>query len=144
MNRREFLELSAAAGTDALLSQKLSAELPAGAAGTASSDQKLIGMYVHEGWVYNHPYASRTWTDENWRGYFDGLHRLGCNLVSIWPQLETMPSPLTASDRATLDQHRRIIDMAHREFDMKVWIVLCPNIVPVDDYARRMTFERRP
>ena len=34
--------------------------------------------------------------------------------------------------------------MAHKEFGMKVWIVLCPNIIPIDDYARRMPFEQRP
>ena len=138
MRRREFMELLAVAGTGTLLTGGLPAAEP-----TASADKKLIGMYVHQGWVYNHPYAARTWTDEDWHGYLDGLHRLGYNLVSIWPQLETMPHPLTPSDRAKLEQHRRVIDVAHKEFGMKVWIILCPNIIPIDDYARRVTFENR-
>jgi hypothetical protein len=138
MQRREFMELLAAAGTGALFSGGLAAAESAG-----SADKKLIGMYVHQGWVYNRPYAARAWTDEDWHGYLDGLHRLGFNLVSIWPQLETMPHPLTPSDQAKLEQHRRVIDVAHREFGMKVWIILCPNIVPIDDYARRVTFEQR-
>ena len=99
-------------------------------------------MYVHECWIYNRPYAARTWTDEDWHGYLDGLSRLGYNLVSIWPQLEIMPQPLTPSDRTKLDQHRRVIDMAHREFGMKAWIVICPNISPIDEYARRVTFRK--
>jgi hypothetical protein len=137
MRRREFLEV--VAGSGAMLTGMRSGEATA----DSPDDKKLIGMYVHECWVYNHPYATRTWTDDDWHGYLDGLHRLGFNLVSIWPLLETMPDPLTPSDRAKLDQHRRVIDMAHREFGMKVWIVLCPNIVSNDGYARRATFENR-
>ena len=100
-------------------------------------------MYVHEGWVYNHPYASRTWTYDDWHGYLDGLHRLGFNMVSIWPMLETMPNPLAPSDKAALDKLRRVIDAAHKEFGMKVWITLCPNIMPVDEHARRVRYEKR-
>ena len=50
---------------------------------------------------------------------------------------------MTASDKAKLEQHRRVIDMAHKEFGMKAWIIICPNNVPNDEYARRMTFESR-
>ncbi|MBN2578634.1 MAG: hypothetical protein JXB10_06545 [Pirellulales bacterium] len=139
MHRRTFMELLAAAGAGSLF--------PGGLSGIETADppddKKLIGMYVHQAWVYNHPYAARTWTDDNWRGYLDGLHRLGYNLVSIWPLLETMPHPLMPSDQAKLEQHRRVIDMAHREFGMKVWIVLCPNLVANDAYARLTTFEKR-
>ena len=139
MQRREFMELLAAAGTGALLADRVSGEeTPA-----PSSEKKLIGMYVHECWVYNRPYAARCWTDEDWHGYLDGLSRLGFNLISIWPQLEIMPNPLTASDRAKLHQLRRVIDMAHREFGMKAWVILCPNNIPLDEYARRSTFENR-
>ena len=139
MQRREFMELLAAAGTGALLSGRVAGEEIA----DAPSEKKMIGMYVHECWVYNHPYAARTWTDEDWHGYLDGLSRMGFNLISIWPQLEIIPHPLTPSDRAKLEQLRRVIDMAHQEFGMKVWIILCPNNVPIDEYAGRSTFEER-
>jgi hypothetical protein len=138
MHRREFVELLAV-GSGALFAGGVLAQEEA----DPPSDKKLIGMYVHQAWVYNHPYATRTWTDEDWRGYLDGLSRLGYNLVSLWPLLEIMPNPLTPSDRAKLEQHRRVIDMAHKDFGMKAWIVLCPNIVPIDDYARRASFENR-
>ena len=61
---------------------------------------KMVGMYVHQHWPYHHPYAARTWTVDDWTGYADGLHRLGFNTIMIWPVLETMPEPLTPSDRA--------------------------------------------
>ena len=89
-------------------------------------DTKLVGMYVHQGWSYNHPYAARTWTLADWRSYLDGLSKLGYNSVLIWPMLETMPNPLTASDRIHVDKTKSVIDLAHQEFQMKVYIVFCP------------------
>ncbi len=139
MKRRQFIQLAAAVAVGGVLTGNLKAE---GASLPAAAD-KLVGMYVHEGWVYNHPYASRTWSYDDWHGYLDGLHRLGFNLVSIWPMLETMPNPLTPSDRAALDKLRRVIDAAHKEFGMKAWITLCPNIMPVDEHARRLQYEKR-
>jgi hypothetical protein len=139
MKRRQLIQLVAAAVAGAVLASDLNgADALSSAAGN-----KLAGMYVHEGWVYNRPYASRAWTWEDWHGYLDGLHRLGFNLVSIWPMLETMPNPLAPSDKAVLDKMRHVIDAAHKEFGMKVWIVLCPNIMPVDEHARRLRFEKR-
>ena len=57
--------------------------------------EKIIGMYVHQHWPYNHPYSARTWTVDDWDGYADGLKQLGFNTIKIWPVLETMPKPLT-------------------------------------------------
>ena len=71
----------------------------------------VVGLYVHQHWPYKHPYAARTWTLEDWRGFAGGLKQLGYNTVKIWPMLETMPDPLTPSDRASLEKHRRVIDM---------------------------------
>jgi hypothetical protein len=139
MQRREFVELLAAVGAGAMLGDAVSGEETA----NNPSEKKLIGMYVHECWVYNRPYAARSWTDEDWHGYLDGMNRLGFNLISIWPQLEIMPHPMTPSDLAKLDQLRRVIEMAHKEFGMKAWVILCPNNIPDDEYARRSTFENR-
>src|SRR5579872_1682284 len=79
---------------------------------------RIVGMYVHQHWPYHHPYAARTWTLEDWRGYADGLHRLGYNAILIWPVLETMPDPLTASDQANLGKIAKVIDMLHEQFGM--------------------------
>jgi hypothetical protein len=102
----------------------------------------VVGMYVHEGWPYNRPYAARTWTLEDWRGFAGGLKQLGYNTIMLWPMLETMPDPLTPSDRASLEKHARVIDMLHKELGMHVMMVLCPNII-ANANAAQATFETR-
>ncbi len=104
---------------------------------------KMVGMYVHQHWPYNRPYCARTWTDEDWRGYADGLRRLGYNTVLIWPVLETIPDPPTPSDVASLQKHGRAIRMLQHEYGMRVYIALGPNVIPDDSAASRGTFETR-
>jgi len=104
---------------------------------------KIIGMYVHQHWPYNHPYAARTWTLDDWRGYADGLSRLGYNTIMIWPMLETMPDPLTPSDEQSLRKIEAVIRMLHDEFKMRVWIALCPNVAADNREAAKATFEKR-
>ena len=105
--------------------------------------EKIIGMYVHESWTYNRPYAARIWTVEDWRGYADGLKKLGYNSMLIWPLAETMPDPLLPSDRASLTRLQRVVDILHNEYQMRVYIVLCPNLGPINEVARRAPFETR-
>lgn len=109
--------------------------------GTARKE-RMIGMYVHQHWPYRHPYAARTWTLADWRGYAGGLKQLGFNTVLIWPMLETIPQPPTPSDRAHLAKMGRVIDMLH-ELGMTAWIVLCPNIVASNEEATRASFQTR-
>jgi hypothetical protein len=104
---------------------------------------RIIGMYVHQHWPYNHPYAARTWTLEDWRGYADGLRKLGYNTVLIWPVLETTPNPLTPSDRANIEKIASVIDMLHKEMQMRVYLTLCPNVGCRNEEAARATFEKR-
>jgi hypothetical protein len=104
----------------------------------------MVGMYVHQHWSYNHPYAARTWTYEDWTGYLDGLKKLGYNTVLIWPVLETIPNPMTPSDQENLDKLARVIDFAHDQLDMRVLITLCPNVVARDAEAAKYTFVERP
>lgn len=103
-----------------------------------------LGMYIHQHWAYNHPYASRTWTLDDWHGYLDGLSRLGYNMVLIWPMLETMPEPLTASDEENLRKIAAVIKLAHTKFSMRVNLVLCPNVSAKNEVARQYPFEKRP
>ena len=104
--------------------------------------ENVVGLYIHQHWPYNHPYAARTWTLDDWRGFAGGLKQLGYNTIKIWPMLETIPEPLTPSDRASLKKHAQVIDMLHNELGMSVIIVLCPNIVANND-ARKATYETR-
>lgn len=103
----------------------------------------IVGMYIHEHWPYNHPYAARTWTIEDWRGYAGGLKKLGYNTIMIWPMIEIMPEPLTPSDKASLEKDARVIDMLHHELGMRVMMVLTPNVIADNTAASATTFERR-
>ncbi|MBM3737308.1 MAG: hypothetical protein FJW39_16115 [Acidobacteria bacterium] len=109
----------------------------------AGQNSKITGLYVHQHWSYNHPYAARTWTFDDWRAFATDLKKLGYNTILIWPVTETMPDPLTPSDRASLDKHGRVIRMLKQELGMRVWIALCPNVAPVHEEAAKATFEKR-
>lgn len=111
--------------------------------GNVQSD-KLLGIYVHQHWSYNHPYAARTWTLEDWKGYLDGVKKLGYNNVLIWPMLETIPDPMTPSDEANLKKISQVIDIAKNQYQLKVSIVFCPNVSPKSEIGRQYTFEERP
>ncbi|WP_428307919.1 hypothetical protein [Lacipirellula sp.] len=104
--------------------------------------EKIIGIYVHQHWPYNHPYAAREWSLEDWEGYVDGVKQLGYNVIQFWPVIETMPDPLTKSDEAYLEKCRQVIDMIHSK-GMKVFVCLCPNVIADDAVAGQMTFEDR-
>ncbi len=106
------------------------------------NSEKIKGLYVHMHWPYRHPYAARTWTVEDWRGFAGGLKQIGYNTILVWPMIETMPEPLTESDRAFLTKMGKVIDLIHEEFQMRVYVVVCPNIKGKAE-ASRATFEKR-
>jgi hypothetical protein len=103
----------------------------------------MLGMYVHTHWGYHHPYAARSWTLEDWRGYLSGLQALGYDLVMFWPLVDSMPARSTASDQAFLARTAQVIDMAHRQFGMKFLITLCPNVMG-NEHAAEYRYEERP
>jgi hypothetical protein len=109
----------------------------------ARMNTPLLGMYVHQHWAYKHPYAARTWSIEDWRGYADGLRRIGFNAIMIWPMLEIMPDPLTESDQESIARIAAVIDMLHG-LSMRAYVVLTPNVAPRDVEASRYTFADRP
>ncbi len=113
------------------------------ASGGSAQPPKIVGMYIHQHWPYNHPYCARTWTVADWRGYAGGLKKLGYNTILIWPMLETMPEPLLPSDRANLDKLRQVIDVLHKELHMRAYVVLCPNVVADDAEASKLPFTKR-
>ncbi len=125
-----------------VLLSMLVTSLPA-PADSPAQDDPILGIYVHQHWAYNHPYAARTWSLDDWSGYLDGIKRLGYNTVLIWPVLETVPEPMTDSDRANLERIAKVIDMAHTQFAMRAYFVLCPNNRGKDE-AAQYTFQDRP
>lgn len=104
---------------------------------------KMVGMYIHQHWPYHHPYCARTWSVDDWRGYASGLRALGYDTVLIWPMAEFIPDPPTPSDTAHLEKTRTVIAMLQRELGMRVLVVLCPNVAPIDDDAAAFPFEKR-
>jgi len=141
MKRREFVHILG--GVAGLTLEPSIASSLLGANNAAGASKGILGMYIHEGWPYNHPYAARTWTLEDWRGYADGLKRLGYNTLVIWPALEIMPNPLTPSDRANIGKTAKVIDVLHHELGMRAYLTLCPNTVANNATASRYNFERR-
>lgn len=109
---------------------------------TDPKTSKILGMYVHCAWPYRRPYASRAWTIEDWRGYADGLKKLGFNTIIVWPVVEIMPLPQTPSDRANIERLSNVVDMLH-EMGFKVYMTLCPNIMADDAVAAQYSFEER-
>lgn len=105
--------------------------------------KSLLGMYVHMHWGYNHPYAARTWTLEDWKDYLKGLNALGYNLLQIWPVIDTMPFPMTDSDRVHLKKISQVIEIAHNEFGMKVYVGASANTIG-NSIAKGYEFENRP
>ncbi|MHB9023492.1 MAG: hypothetical protein ACYC7E_04875 [Armatimonadota bacterium] len=102
-----------------------------------------LGMYIHTHWGYQHPYAARTWTFEDWRQYASGLSALGYNLLMIWPSTDVMPDPLAPSDHAQLTKMAQVIDMLHDEFRMTVLLTVTPNVIG-NDRAGDFAFAERP
>ncbi len=114
-----------------------------GIADAQPREKRMIGLYIHQHWPYRRPYAARTWTLEDWRGWADGLKKIGYNTVMVWGMLETIPEPMTPSDRAYLNKLGKVIEMLHRDFEMQVYLVLCPNIRADNVEAAKATFEKR-
>jgi hypothetical protein len=91
------------------------------------------GFHMNGGWQLNHPYGFRTWTEEDWKRFVDIVWAERGNLIFIWPYVETMTVPLTSSDKAYLEEFRRITEYAQRQRGMEVWIMQSANRVAISD-----------
>lgn len=98
-------------------------------------------MYAHLHWAYHHPYALRSWRIDDWKRYIDLLTHLGFNTIQIWPMMELLPHPLSVEDRAYLQRYAEIVEYAHTERGMKVFIGSCPNSIAED--SRGVPIEER-
>jgi hypothetical protein len=100
------------------------------------------GIHLN-GWAFNYPYAYRPWKEEDWKRFIDILWSQGGNLLYMLPMMEIMPVPLSAEDEAYLQEVRRIIDYAHKQRGVKVWLMTSANRVAVSDCGERNP-KRRP
>ena len=101
------------------------------------------GFYLHEGWLFRHPFAVRSWKREDFAAMYRLLGRLGFDRVMNWPMFEAIPAPLSAADAQALRDYRRTIDDAHAA-GLEFWIAQCANLTPPPSIAAKPWKERNP
>ena len=56
------------------------------------------GLYLHQHWRYNHPYATWSWSVEDWKRALDIAAYLRINLVMLWAHMDMIAEPLTVPE----------------------------------------------
>jgi hypothetical protein len=114
-----------------------------GFAADAPPGFKHRGFYLHEGWLFKHPFAVRSWTREDFAAMYQLLARLGFDRVMNWPMFESIPAPLSATDAQALRDYRQTIDDAHAA-GLEFWLAQCANLTPPPSIAAKPWKERNP
>lgn len=104
---------------------------------------KHRGFYLHEGWLFEYPFAVRSWDRDDFAAMYQLLRRLGFDRVMNWPMLESIPAPLSEADADALRVYRRTIDDAHAA-GLEFWLAQCPNLTPPPAIAAKPWKERNP
>ncbi len=55
--------------------------MPLSAQDNSPGKQKLLGIYIHQHWAYNHPYAARILDNRYRHGYLEGISLLGYSIL---------------------------------------------------------------
>lgn len=123
--------LSAARGNAALSAELNRREIPRFG---------VRAMYAHTAWVYNRPFALRSWDEADWKRYVDLLAYMKVNVLQIWNLISIMPQPLGRADEAYLRMFREIVRYAIEERGFRaVWLgdaannVALPSAAPLKD-----------
>ena len=95
---------------------------------TAPAGFRRRGFYLHGSWVFNYPFAVRTWKREDFAGMFRVLRLLGFDTVMMWPTLEAAPMPLSDADAAAIRAYRDVIADAQKA-RLTCWIASCPCVI---------------
>src|SRR5439155_1860969 len=99
-------------------------------------DFGLRGMYAHQHWQYNYPYALRSWSLDDWKRYVDLLAYLRINLFQLWTMDGILPDPLSPNDKKYLAKYNEVIRYARDERGMKqVWPGECANNIATSDHG---------
>jgi hypothetical protein len=116
------------------------------AVGTAAEPPtgfKHRGFYLHEGWLFKHPFAVRSWRREDFAAMYRLLARLGFDRVMNWPMFESIPAPLSDADARAIREYARTIDDAHAA-GLEFWLVQCANLTPPPSIAAKPWKQRNP
>src|SRR5512137_33381 len=95
---------------------------------------KHRGFYFHCGWAFDHPFAPHSWSRADFRNAFELLRHMGFDTVMYWPQIEGIPSPISADDAAVLKDIHGIIADA-RTAGLRCWLTLTPNLTSPPEIA---------
>lgn len=101
------------------------------------------GLYLHQHWRYNNPYATWSWSVEDWKHSIDLAAYMRVNLVMFWPHMDMLAPPLTPAEHDRLADLREVIDYAHRERNIKVWLIEAPNVMLDSKEAKALPLEGR-
>ncbi len=83
---------------------------------------KHCGLYVHACWLYNYPFATRTWNRQDYDKMFRLLRILGYDRVMLWPMMEAIPMPMSAEDAEALRDYRNVVEDARKD-GLECWLV---------------------
>jgi len=121
------------------------AEAPPAAGGSrvAAAGCSHVGFYLHGGWVFDYPFAPRTWQRDDFKNMFVLLGRMGYDTVMLWPLMEALPMPLSEGDAEQLRAFRPTVDDA-RAAGLRVWIAQCPNLTTDPALRAKPWRERNP
>lgn len=101
----------------------------------------LRGFYLHACWKFNHPFAVRSWSQEDFGGMFALLREMGFNLVMLWPPFECIPAPIGTAERGQLLFYRDLVDRAHAK-KLECWVVATANCTVRPEIAEIPLAER--
>jgi hypothetical protein len=104
---------------------------------------KERGLYLHQHWRYNYPWATWSWRVEDWKRALDMAAYLRVNLVMLWPHMDMIAPPLSVPERDYLADIRVVIDYAHRKRGIKIWMVEGANVLLDSPEVKRLPVERR-
>ncbi len=104
---------------------------------------KHRGFYFHCGWAFDYPFAPHSWSRADFTKAFELLRWLGFDTVMYWPQIEAIPSPISADDAAVLENIRGIVADA-RAAGLRCWLTLTPNLTSPRGIAAQPFADRNP
>jgi hypothetical protein len=94
------------------------------------------GIHLN-GWPLNYPYAFRAWKEADWKKFIDIAWAQRINLFYLWPFMEILPVPLSTEDESYLQEVRRVVDYAHNQRGMEVWIMQSANRIGTSNCGTR-------
>ncbi len=104
---------------------------------------RSVGFYIHGGWLFDYPFAPRSWQRGDYSGMFSLLKKMGYDTVMLWPLLEAIPMPLTVADRGALTNFRPVIQDG-RDAGLRTWLAFCPNLTTVPSIGALPWQQRNP